>query len=287
MLVKSTLSKYDGIKSKVFRRYRLSREYTLKQLAGTKDKCDAYITLRAIDIIKRDYPALEITDYIFHQSPDKDMVYSSIMTKPNVNHPFIVFAHIQNSILYLINPAGKDKKFAHNSLDDFVYLLNAENRHKLDTPFFYALYLSFGESIRIRKKQILYSDKYGLLECSNIKLCQRRMKTLKKETKYKSKATITNEIKTLETFYQNKSVNFLLKYFNLLEKGEFNEAYMFLKGGGGGEGKINSGKYYKKERLNTFFAKTKKIIGHLEIFISLYEILFKCIERYEEVKTKK
>jgi hypothetical protein len=65
----------------------------------------------------------------------------------------------------------------------------------------------------------------------------------------------------------------------MLEKADYNEAYLFLKG--------KSSKYYKKQRLNTFFAKTKKIVGHLEIFITIYEMLFKCIERYEEVKKLK
>ena len=274
------IKNYDEIKNRVFRRFRLSKEYTLKKLAGGKDKCDAYITLKAINIIKKEYPFLEITDYIFHQSPNKDVVYASILTKPNINHPYIVFAHIQDSIMYLINPFGKELKQGQRSLDDFVYLLKSENKNKINKDKYYALYLLFGESVRIRKKQLLYNDKYNLLNCSNIKLCQRRMRTLKKNIHMKKK-TLTEgkkEIQKMEEFYKNKSINFLMKYFDLLEKADYNEAYLFLKG--------KSSKYYKKQRLNTFFAKPKKIIGHLEIFITIYEILFKCIQRYEELKKK-
>jgi hypothetical protein len=31
--------------------------------------------------------------------------------------------------------------------------------------------------------------------------------------------------------------------------------------------------YYKKTRLNNFFRNNKSILGHVEVFISLYEIL--------------
>lgn len=275
------LQNYDEIKNRIFRRFRLSKQYTLKQLAGNKDKCDAYITLRAIEIIKKETPVLEISDYVFHQSPDKDVVYATISTKPNVNHPYLVFAHIQDSVMYLVNPFGKDKKEGQRSLDDFVYILKSENKNKLSAHHFYALYVLFGESIRIRKKQILYNNKYSLLECSNVKLCQRKARTIKREVSYKKKTIQEGniELQKLEKYYQNKSVNFLSKYFNMLEKGDYNEAYLFLKG--------KNSKYYKKQRLNTYFAKTKKIVGHLEIFITIYEMLFKCIERYQEIKNLK
>lgn len=280
MVVKE-LKNYQEIKNRVFRRFRLSKEYTLKQLAGSKDKSDAYITLKAIDIIKKERPYLEITDYVFHQSPNKDIVYATITTKPNVNHPYLVFAHVQDSVMYLVNPFGKEIKEGQRSIDDFVYLLKSKNKNKLSEHHFYAVYILFGESIRIRKKQILYSNRYGLLECSNIKLCQRKMRTIKREVSKRTKTVVEGkkEQKVLEDFYQKKSVTFLSKFFDLLEKADYNEAYLFLKG--------KSGKYFKKQRLDTFFAKTKKIVGHLEIFISIYEILFKCIERYEDVKKGK
>jgi hypothetical protein len=57
-------------------------------------------------------------------------------------------------------------------------------------------------------------------------------------------------------------------YFTLLEQKNYSDAYDFLKGG---KSKIN--KYYGKKRLNTFFKNNKSIMGHLEVFISLYELL--------------
>ena len=51
---------------------------------------------------------------------------------------------------------------------------------------------------------------------------------------------------------------------DLLGAREYDEAWEFLKG--------TRGQYAGKQRLNTFFKNTKSIIGHLEIFVSLYEI---------------
>ena len=48
----------------------------------------------------------------------------------------------------------------------------------------------------------------------------------------------------------------------------------------GGHSKFNE--YYGKTRLNTFFKSSKNnnnIIGHLEVFISLYKLLYMNIEK--------
>ena len=67
-------------------------------------------------------------------------------------------------------------------------------------------------------------------------------------------------------FYLQKAIEFIKTFFILLDNQNYDEAYEFLKG--------DSGKYFGKQRLNTFFKNTKSIIGHLEIFISLYQLFF-------------
>jgi len=74
-------------------------------------------------------------------------------------------------------------------------------------------------------------------------------------------------IKKYNEYYMNKAYDFLKYYFTLLDGKEYNEALLFLKG--------KDSKYFGKERLNTFFKNTKLIIGHLEVFIPLYELLHK------------
>ena len=70
-------------------------------------------------------------------------------------------------------------------------------------------------------------------------------------------------------YYINKAIDILKKYFDILDKKDYDEAHLFLKGGGF----RYKSKYFGKERLNTFFKNTKNIIGHLEIFIVMYELL--------------
>ena len=71
--------------------------------------------------------------------------------------------------------------------------------------------------------------------------------------------------------YLHKAIDFLSYYFNLLDNKDYDEALLFLKGG--------DSNHFGKQRLNTFFKNNKSIIGHLEIFITLYEL-------YNETKNK-
>jgi hypothetical protein len=71
--------------------------------------------------------------------------------------------------------------------------------------------------------------------------------------------------------YLDKALDFLKYYFDLLNRKEYEEAWEFLKG--------TKGKYKGRQRLNTFFKNTRSIIGHLEIFVSLYEIFHMARER--------
>jgi hypothetical protein len=82
-----------------------------------------------------------------------------------------------------------------------------------------------------------------------------------------------NELKIkYNEYYLKKAIGVLKKYFDILESKDYDEAYLFLKGSDNNRYK---NKYFGKERLNTFFKNTKNIIGHLEIFIILYQLMHK------------
>ena len=51
-------------------------------------------------------------------------------------------------------------------------------------------------------------------------------------------------------------------------------AYNFLK--------VKKGKYFNKQRLDTFFINSKKLIGHLQILIEIYQFVFIMVDRYKE-----
>ena len=83
------------------------------------------------------------------------------------------------------------------------------------------------------------------------------------------------ELKRWKVYYEEKAIKFLQKYFTLLESRDYIEAFLFLKG--------KNSKYFGRQRLDTFFVDTKGIIGHLEIFVSIYEIMHDIIDRYKSV----
>jgi len=77
-----------------------------------------------------------------------------------------------------------------------------------------------------------------------------------------------------QVYYQEKAIKFIGKYFELLEGKEFNEAFLYLRG--------SRGKYFGKQRLNTFFKSSKQIVGHLQIFIHLYQVLHLLYEKKQK-----
>jgi hypothetical protein len=132
-----------------------------------------------------------------------------------------------------------------------------------------AIYLLLDKTIYIRKKGILDSRQFSLLDCSNISNCQKKMQEI---NKMQIGTTEKQELKAqYENAYLHKALDFLKYYFDLLSSKEYDEAWEFLKG--------NRGKYQGRQRLNTFFKNTRSIIGHLEIFVSLYEIFHMARER--------
>ena len=59
----------------------------------------------------------------------------------------------------------------------------------------------------------------------------------------------------------------------MLDERDYNEAYAFLR--------MKHGKYYGKQRLDTFFVSTGEIIGHLQIFIGIYKLIYTVIDRFQ------
>ena len=129
----------------------------------------------------------------------------------------------------------------------------------------FSISLLLDETLKTRKLGILTSQ-FSILKCENMTLC------INKVTEISKMKLSTNEKQTLyikvQDYYMKQGIELLKKYFKLLYEKNYSEAYSFLKGG---DSKFD--KYYRKTRLNTFFKNNKIIIGHLEIFISLYEFL--------------
>ena len=221
-------------------------------------KLDQYIATKAYYFIKYHNPELDFKSYDIYQYPQlPNIVFVLIITKTNLNHPYMMFLNMDDVYIMFLIPFGRERKQAdinayYNSIN------NASNIEKI------AIYLLIEKTIIIRKKGIIESNQFSLIQCSNISNCIRRYHEIDKmhinnneKIKLKEKA---------REFYLNKAIEFIKTFFILLDNKNYDEAYNFLKG--------NDTNYFGKQRLNTFFKNTKSIIGHLEIFITLYQLFF-------------
>lgn len=219
-------------------------------------KIKQYMTSRANQFITSHNKFLQFKDYeIYKSSKIPNYIYAIVLTKTNFNHPYMMFLDMKNSFITFLIPFGKDYKQA--DMDLYEGAIGEANMAELE-----AIYLLLDKTIYIRKKGILESKQFTLLDCSNITNCQKKYHEIDKmsismKDKLELKAYYKNQ-------YLHKALDFLKYYFDLLDRKEYDEAWEFLKG--------DRGEYRGKQRLNTFFKNTKNIIGHLEIFVSLYEI---------------
>ena len=183
-------------------------------------------------------------------------------------------------------------------LDDFETILNIKFKDTITRAEYYALFLLFADSIQTRKIEMITHDRFSLLNCSNIKQCVATTNKIKRDaggivvrrTKKRGKkhsvytSSVIKELKDKELYYKKKAITILEKFFKMLDNADFVEAYKFLKiervkGKGRGRGRIMRGDYFGKERLDTFFKSNKKLIGHLQIFIDLYQFTHLIISR--------
>lgn len=256
-------------KSKIFYQYR-EKEIIQNIILKTGNETDSYhtkiekyVTTKAYQFIKFHNPILEFKSYDIYSLPQlPKIIYVLVLTKTNTNHPYLLYLSLEDIYLTFLIPFGKERKQA----DSDIYYSALDECDLVEKM---AMYILIEKSIMIRKRGILESDQFSLIQCSNITNCSKRYHEI-------DKMNITNSEKQkfkdiAREFYLHKAIEFLQYYFALLDNKEYDEAYEFLKG--------DDGKYFNKQRLNTFFKNTKAIIGHLEIFISLYELYFTAREK--------
>ena len=230
-----------------------------KKTQNYNEKVQAYMTIKANQFIQYHNKALTFDKYEIYTLPFlPKYIFIVISTKTNTNHPYLLFVNLDDKYLNFLIPFGKERKQA--DIDDYTDAID-----ECTIPELLAIYILIEKSIYIRKSGVLISDQFKLLNCNNIANCVKHRNLIEKK-----RITENEKQKILSKYneyYLNRAVGLLKIYFNLLESKNFEEAYLFLKGN-------NSKKYFGKERLNTFFKNTKSIIGHLEIFITLYELFF-------------
>lgn len=266
---------FDELHDYVFQRVLISNGPTIRQIAGSsRQSAEAFISLKTISAIKLYYDkTLSVNNYIFHKSWNNNILYVSLITAPNKNHPVVAYAHMDEPYIYMIRPFGKDK--GQVGLNQFEDLLDAEFRTRLTPAEYYGLYLLFSESTRQRKLEMIFDDRHSLLKCSNIKPCQAKLKAIQSDPKLKTAAARQSMAVKWQEFYERQSIKMIETYFELLDEREYAMAYAFLKSKA-----IKTSK--QGARLDTFFAKSKAIIGHLQIFISIYQFMYLLVDRFRE-----
>jgi len=241
-------------------------QQVVSQVPGGDDfltKLKIYMTSRANQFITSHNKLLAFKEYeIYKSAVLPNYIYAIVITKTNLNHPYMMFLDINSKLITFLIPFGKDYKQA--DIDAYRAAIPECTTAELE-----AIYLLLDKTIYVRKKGILDSRQFSLLDCINISNCQKKMHEI---DKLRVGNADKQELKArYENAYLHKALDVLKYYFDLLGVKEYDEAWEFLKG--------TKGKYQGKQRLNTFFKNTRSIIGHLEIFVSLYEIFHMARER--------
>lgn len=219
-------------------------------------KLTQYLLYQSHYFLRLYYPRFQVKSSEIYTFPYLPRWYFlMLITNPNTNHPFLLFVNLDDNKIWVIRPIGKDQ----GQVELSIFFAAIPQCTPVER---FALYLFTDRTINIRKNAILYIPQFTLIDCHNITNCIRKMHEIDK-MKISRSEKISKATK-YDAFYKQKAGEMLQKYFTLLEGGEYDDAFLFLKG--------KTDKYFGKERLNTFFKDTRIIIGHLQIFIELYRL---------------
>jgi hypothetical protein len=253
-------------KSQIFYKFKEYDKISNVIQANFSNQVKNYLEAKCIAFIKYHNNKVAFKEIqIFNMPNLSDKHYFGICyTHTQTNHPYLIHINLDEPYIMFLIPFGGDK--THGTFQTFYYAI--EEADYIERTCIYVL---LDKTIFIRKTGIVESKQFSLFNCNNIANCVKKMQEIDKMKVGKSdKDAITtkNELKAkYNEYYIKKAYEFLKYYFTLLDGKEYNEALLFLKG--------KDSKYFGKERLNTFFKNTKVIIGHLEVFIPLYELLHK------------
>lgn len=225
----------------------------------------AYLGLATINAL-RQLVDLDISDYKTHLTWNQEWIYISLVSKQSANHPWVAACNIYSKNFEVYRPFGRDP--GQISIEQFNSILSSTRFTKAQ---YYGFYILFSENMRVRKEEMFFNSKHSLLRCDNIKQCLLKRKEIAKSRM--GAAAKTAEMAKYQAFYEKKCVNFLQKYFEMLDARDYDEAFAFLR--------MKHGKYYGKQRLDTFFVSTGEIIGHLQIFIEIYKLIYTVIDRFQ------
>lgn len=205
---------------------------------------------------KKTFPFLTLDKFkIIHNLPEFHLF---LYTKPFINHPFLIYGNLNRTYYKIVIPFGD--KFGQtnlSALNHFIqFITKEEARLMLEL---------LNKTIEIRLYNLITDNEFSILKCENIKPCRPYMLKVNKLKYPLSKKR--KLIAQMGEIFESKGKILLKTYFDFLRSYDFVSARHFL-----GENKIKSNKFKYQSRLDNYFMTNSKIVGHLKIFILLYEI---------------
>ena len=277
---------------KIIEQSNLPSSYTLN------DKIKAYLNNKAQQIINYHNPYIEFNINNINVNLNKNVfildylpryVFMVAYTLSHTNHPYLIYFNLDDKFINVLIPIGIEYQQANT--EEYINVINTinissksksrskskskskniDNINESQIALLTAIYVLLDNTIKTRKYGILYS-KFSILTCDTMTLCQNKIIEISKmkiQENEKQKLYVK-----IQDYYRNIGIELLQNYFYLLEKKEYGKANDFLQGGN-----TKFSVYYGKTRLNTFFKNNKSILGHLEVFISLYQLLYMNISK--------
>jgi hypothetical protein len=223
-------AEFTKIKSSIIKPILVSYTLPINKLVDSSAKIEPFITLKAVHALKVLYPELDVVNYSYHKCPKQLDSYglhiATIYTRPESNHPFVIYALDNDKYIYIIKPFGKNR--GQININDYYVLTEHKFINQMSIIEYYVLFVLFAESVKVRKTELLESRDYSLFKCTNIKQCKLKYKQIEKKP-----WTIEKKIEELQhwkIYYEKKAIAFLSKYFSLLESKDYFEAHLFLNG---------------------------------------------------------
>lgn len=209
----------------------------------------------------RRFPKLKLdTSHIEYIKGKPSNFIGFMFTQPYNNHPFLVYGDLINNYFNIIIPLGGTEMGQIGSNELIPLIKYFTKYEKL------LIMLLLNRTIDIRRKNLTINAQFSLYKCENIRMCRAKLREINRNNNL-TRQQKNIEINNLQKMYEPKVTQMLSTYFRLLSEQKYDEALMYLKGS-----KTNRNIYYNKQRLNTFFMASRKIIGHLQVFINLYKL---------------
>lgn len=251
----------DYIEKNIILKIHLTQEESRQKVKAIIPKIQNFIKIYSATIHKKykSFPLLTFDTYkVEKNKKNNNVYYIYVYTKPLNNHPFLIEGNIHNDYFFIYVPFGE--KHGQVDINTIMKLQDLFTANEIQ-----GLYLLLLKIIEIRQHNIIANPQFSIFKCENIKNCAILLKNIKMNMYPPDKRREIAQ-KLAHPFIE-KGKAIIINYFAMLNKYNFDDAYQYL-----GKSNNTKSKFWHKQRIDNYFINNRQIIGHLEIFISLYKL---------------